>query len=523
MMLTYSIISNQIPLHYSEQDVLSLFPSPTYIVRSLRLLHEGDQPGQRAPPGTPFKGAGFIRLDTREMAERAISELNGKRLPGHGRRPGRSTLPNGELHTYYDTLQVRFADTDVQKQIKLTETEEEKRHALEASGQIPPRSRKGQAYRRLSFSTEQKIKNSARKGRRGSGATGGGIVGVLHTPPHLFGSPSGAPSLMHLPPPTRGFLPSSSVSFGLSSSGLSASFRPITPGISRNISQPYAPPNSPVSDLLRSPSYASDTPPSLEGFTSSIYSGSPGSFGSFSPNPSFMPPFPRSVTPLDPHTGSLLPPHPTSTSNLGLGLSLGPTMQLPGEFGGYRAYTDDVSQGMKALQAQQERIHRSIENIDRMSARRGSAASYSSASFEGVTSLLGKTSLNSYTPSPYFNEDGYSTYDLAKLGVAPPATPPPESSHPYFDTPLGSRRPSSRNNHNNHQRAHTTALTALPATPSSHDPDYSPSKLLAPASALARRSSAVEARIARRRASQMSLNSSSNSSHALHGSMRSHF
>ncbi|KAK9895531.1 hypothetical protein P389DRAFT_94423 [Cystobasidium minutum MCA 4210] len=123
---------SHIPLHYNEQDVLALFPAPTYIVRSLRLLHEGDQPGQRAPPGTPFKGAGFIRLDTREMAERAISELNGKRLPGHGRRSGRSTLPNGELHTYYDTLQVRFADTEVQKQIKVNETEMEKRYALEA-------------------------------------------------------------------------------------------------------------------------------------------------------------------------------------------------------------------------------------------------------------------------------------------------------------------------------------------------------------------------------------------------------
>jgi hypothetical protein len=131
--------------------------------------------------------------------------------------------------------------------------------------------------------------------------------------------------------------------------------------------------------------------------------------------------------------------------------------------------------------------------------------------------MFGRTSLNGYYYNDGTNDDNYdnmnearTTYDLAKLGVAPPATPPPETSHPFFDSSSsaapgrGSHRPSSRN----HQRAHTTALTAFPATPTSTDPDYSPSKLLAPASALARRSSAVEAHIARRRESQSSLRSS---------------
>ena len=441
------------------------------------------------------------------MAERAISELNGKRLPGHGRRPGKSTLPNGELHTYFDTLQVRFADTEVQKVIKVTETEMEKKHALEASGILPPRSRKGQAYRRLSVSTEQKIKSNARKGRTGSGASG---IGALHSPPHLFG-PSSAGMSMYLPPPsTLGFQSSSSLS-----SGLSAPFRPRTPGLGQYDYQPYAPPNSPVNEFTGSPSYASNTSPSLGGFTPSLYSGSPGSLASLSPSTSFRPTLPPSVAPYGHNNGSFFPP--AGGPNVGLGLDFGRNMPSSTGLAGFQPYDHELSQGMRTLQKQQDRINKSLQNIDRMSGRRGSAASYTSSSIGGLTSLMGQTSLS---PSPYFTEDGYASYDLAKLGFAPPSTPPPESSHPYFDTPLDSRRPSSRST--SHQRAHTTALTALPATPTSYDPDYSPAKLLAPASALARRSSAVEARIARRQASQVSLNSSSGSNQ-LYDSTRSPF
>ena len=486
--------------------MLALFPSPTYTVRSLRLLHEGDQPGQRAPAGTPFKGAGFIRLDTREMADRAISELNGKRLPGHGRRPGRSSLANGELHSYYDTLQVRFADTEVQKQIKTSESEMEKIHALEMSGQMPPRSRKGQAYRRLSFSTEQKLRNNGRKGRRGSGASVGvGIdMGGSAMRPLLssYGS-LGLPISLPLGP--QGHLPLPS-SFGSNTFGFSPSHvKSRRPSLNRTTSYPMAPPNSP-NNTFTSNHYASDTPPSLGGFTSSsAYSSSPGSFASNSP-----------VS----HYGYLPPRHAPDAfqsavrSNVGLGLSFGSGMldnnaNNSSNVNGFQPHSNKVSQGMLALQAQQDEVNRSFQNIDRMTGRRPSEA-FLNTSFEHFTSRFGNTILGE--DDDEMNE-ARATYDLSKLGFAPPSTPPPEGSHAFFDASVRdssnntnyNQRPSSRN----HQRAHTTAaLYAFPANPTSIDPDYSPHKLLAPASALARRSTAVEARIARRRGSQVSLNSS---------------
>lgn len=404
------------------------------------------------------------------MADRAIAELNGKRLPGHGRRPGRSTLSSGELHTYFDTLQVRFADTDTQKLIKKTESEQEKRLALEASGQIPPRSRKGQAYRRLSFSTEQKIRNSSRRGRRGSAVPGDGS---LYGPPTSLNPPPFSPAL---PAPSRGF-PSFDVTFGPTSA-----FRPTTPGLSHTPSLPYAPPNSPVLNSLTSRSYSNDTPPSLGGFTSSSYGSSPGSFSSFSPNPAYMSSYARSNTPLCVRGPSFPPaPHP----GIGLGLSFESGSNVSDLHGlGFQGYGNQSYQSMN----------------NTVTGRRGSDALSINSSLEGMTSLFGRSSLHSSSSQL---GDSQATYDLAKLGVAPPATPPPEGSHAFFDnTPLDARsgsshrRPLSRN----HQRAHTTALDAFPATPGSYDPDYSPSKLLAPASALARRSSAVEAHIARRKA-----------------------
>lgn len=511
---------SHIPLTYKEQDVLALFPSPRYIVRSLRLLHEGDQPGQRAPPGTPFKGAGFIRLDTREMAERAISELNGRRLPGHGRRPGRSQLTGGEPHSYYDTLQVRFADTEVQKQIKTTESELEKIHAMEMSGQLPPRSRKGQAYRRLSFSTEQKIKSTARKGRRGSGATTGIGTGfnrrTLPTPPSSFGS-LGLPT--SLPPALRG---SSAFPSSIGSPfGLPSPKRTATPASATYAARPYAPPDSPVNDLHFSSTtpYLSDTPPSLGGFTSSTYSGtdSPASFGSISPVPlssptAFLSAVPDHKSPFDPlspcgrGSGAF---KPETGANRGLGLALGPSIHFPSNDTFFQSYDSSPcfssrsSQGMLAVHAQHDKINRSLEKIDCMNGRRPSAIfSNPSAPFDEMNHMFAQTTLkNGYDEDEEVNE-ARATYDFSKLGFAPPSTPPPESPHPFFDSNDRSNRSSSTN----HQRAHTTAaLTAFPATPTSYDRDYCPSQLLAPPSALARRSSAVEERIARRKASQMSL------------------
>jgi len=216
-------------------------------------------------------------------------------------------------------------------------------------------------------------------------------------------------------------------------------------------------------------------------------------------------------------------------------------------------YDDDILRSVQALQAQHDEINRSMQNLDRLSiggSRRGSEAlsSFSNSTMTnhndeigGLSSMLGRTSLSGVSANGAqqgFNDHDYGygydhdlnftsaaeaanftggqLYDLSKLVMAPPATPPPE--HTYFDTPLPhsstgtdnsqNQRPTSRN----HQRAHTTALTALPASYAHYDPDYSPSKLLAPLSALARRSSAVEDRIARRRGSQMSLFNSNNSS-----------
>jgi len=440
------------------------------------------------------------------MADRAIAELNGKRLPGHGRKPGRSRLANGELHSYHDTLQVRYADTDIQKQIKTTETELEKMHALELSGELPPRSRKGQAYRRLSFSTEQKIRNSGKKWRRGSGCNAGlGISmgsrsGALPTPPSSF--------RLSLPPAPMRFpaFPSSSVG---ASHRLSFPSRSLTPGLDRTTSQPYAPPNSPVNEIFTQLHYASDTPPSLGGFTSSTYSGSPTSLSSLSPQ-AFLS-FTSGTNGSNVQYSGLPPRREPGAfqsgagANVGLGLSFGSEF-LYGSSMASPPYGRDVSQGMLALQAQQDRISRSLQNIDRMTGRRPSEG-FTNSSFEGMNNMFSNTTLNNRYENDGINE-ARATYDLAKLGFAPPSTPPPESSHPFFDsstTAINRNRPSSRN----HQRAHTTAaLTAFPATPSSHDPNYSPSKLLAPASALARRSSAVEARVARRKGSQISLNSS---------------
>lgn len=97
----------QIPLTYTDPEVAAIFPPDRYTIQSIRLLNEGDRPHHRAV-GTRFRGAGFVRLATREEAEAAVAELNGKLLPGHTR------LRNG----HFETLQVRFADTEAQKLVK---------------------------------------------------------------------------------------------------------------------------------------------------------------------------------------------------------------------------------------------------------------------------------------------------------------------------------------------------------------------------------------------------------------------
>ena len=106
---------SHIPFTYSEADIEALF-FPKYIVKSLRLLHEGDEPGKRGPSGSLSRGAGFVRLASRVQAQEAVQELNGKLLPGH------QMLDSG----YVETLQVRFADSETQKIIKSKEKERQR-------------------------------------------------------------------------------------------------------------------------------------------------------------------------------------------------------------------------------------------------------------------------------------------------------------------------------------------------------------------------------------------------------------
>jgi hypothetical protein len=568
------------------------------------------------------------------MAERAVAELNGKRLPGHGRRPGRSILPTGEKHSYVDTLQVRFADTEVQKEIKKTESVKEQldsaHHQPEVASPGMSRSRKGQAYRRLSFSTEQKIKNNAvRKGRKGSNAGHFGpppphpsfsdSSSFLPPPPFLRSSSfSSDPSMgFSLPPTLKRFPPTnfqgsfplpplppfptgygqaqgrsqsshsdSQYSFGASL----ADPMPISSPMSRTISFPYPPLGAPLS---RS-SFATPSPPPLSvsgSFTNSSASYSPTTpFANLSPqtglelndtstSSSSGYGMPRSGTPF--MRRQTLPPLDSFGNNIGSGRGLGLNLSLPmglgrpahdnnnktacnDQFGlssppqshsSSSCYEDDIARGVQALQAQHDQINRSMQNLDRLNTynngRRGSEAlsTFSDSStmmnfnlndtHGGDAVIGGLTSFgrNSLSGSAYGSGGGYGynhdlnftsataasasdaanatgqLYDLSKLVMAPPATPPPD--HTYFDTPLHSsaqhnqhHRPTSRN----HQRAHTTALTAPAASYAHYDPDYSPSKLLAPLSALARRSSTVEDRIARRRGSQMSLFNSASAS-----------
>lgn len=124
-----------------------------------------------------------MRLDNRDMAAQAISELNGKRLPGHSLKPGRtaSSSPTGEMQNYWETLQVRFADTDLQKNIKRNESERERIEALEAAGQLPPKSRKGQAYRKLSIGTEQRIRETSKLRRPSAISNNSSILGGRST------------------------------------------------------------------------------------------------------------------------------------------------------------------------------------------------------------------------------------------------------------------------------------------------------------------------------------------------------
>ena len=123
---------SHIPLSYTEADVDALFHSK-YIVMSLRLLYEGDEPGKRALSGSKFRGAGFVRLENRAQAHDCIAELNGKLLPGH------RILENGLA----ETLQVRFADSDTQKWIKAKDRAKQRATALQkhlaiSAKQIPP-------------------------------------------------------------------------------------------------------------------------------------------------------------------------------------------------------------------------------------------------------------------------------------------------------------------------------------------------------------------------------------------------